>query len=715
MDLGERLIEAAHAIVLFLDAEGRIVRFNPYMEKISGYRLDEVRGKDWFNTFLPESDRARIRNVFLNAIGGSPTRGNVNRILPRDGTELIIEWYDKKLVDAKDRFVGLLAIGIDVTERYRSEEALRESHDELEKHIGERTADLEYTNRRLASEITERKRAEKALRERVRRRSAVARLGQIALESDDVSALMDEAVSLVAGVLGVKYCGIMEFLPNGSALLLRAGVGWKNGRVGGATVEAGPDSLMGRTLLSSEPLIVDDFHKKQQFAVPPLLLDHGVASGISTIIPCRDCPCGVLGVYSIRKGKFDKDSAGFVHLVANVLAAAIARARTGEALRESEEKYRTLVETANDAILVADAETGYILEANKKAGELLGMPVEEIVGMHQTELHPKEEAERYRRLFECEVEELRDVSEELFVCHKRGHKIPVTISASVTELGGRKVIQGIFRDITFHKQIEEALRASEGRLRDVVRDQERQLIVSDRLVSLGELVASIAHEFNNPLGIALGFTRELLTEVASSAPFYRPLKIIEEETDRCRKLMQHLLEFARPSGPDLRLIAPEAVVRRSMDLLSPQFRKKRITTGMEVQRDLPKIEADPQQLVQVLINLYFNSLEAMPGGGRLMVRMSAEPVAPSDDDGTDNFPQGKLIIAVADTGHGIDLHDRPKIFRPFFSTKKSKGMGLGLSICDGIMKAHNGTIEVESSPGRGTTFRLLFPASNEDR
>jgi len=131
-DFAEGLIETARVIVLVLDNDGRIVRFNAYMEEISGYRLEEVRGKDWVTTFLPERDRSHMGALFQEAVSGARTRANVNPILTKDGREREIEWYDTTLKDAGGDTVGVLAVGQDVTERNRAEEALRESHEELQ-------------------------------------------------------------------------------------------------------------------------------------------------------------------------------------------------------------------------------------------------------------------------------------------------------------------------------------------------------------------------------------------------------------------------------------------------------------------------------------------------------------------------------------------------------------------------------------------------------
>jgi PAS domain S-box-containing protein len=147
----ESLINIAPAIVLMLDLQGRIVSFNPYMEQLCGYRLEEVRGRDWFTTFLPERDRAPISALFGRAIGGAATRGNINPIVTKDGRERRIEWHDTTLHDASGTITGLLAIGQDVTEQLEAEAAVQELNASLERRVRERTAELELANRALES------------------------------------------------------------------------------------------------------------------------------------------------------------------------------------------------------------------------------------------------------------------------------------------------------------------------------------------------------------------------------------------------------------------------------------------------------------------------------------------------------------------------------------------------------------------------------------
>lgn len=247
--------------------------------------------------------------------------------------------------------------------------------------------------------------------------------------------------------------------------------------------------------------------------------------------------------------------------------------------------------------------------------------------------------------------------------------------------------------------------------KDVTKEKEleQQLINSDRLVSLGGMAASIAHEFNNPLGIILGFTQDLLTEVDPGDPRFQSLKIIEEEAQRCKRIMRDLLEFGRPTPAQFSQVDMGKIIRKTVDLLSSRLQKGKIQVEMMLAESLPKIWADPQQLEQVMVNLSFNATEAMPDGGRLTFQASlGSPDHPESLPGV-NSAGPEIRISVSDTGHGIDPGDLPKIFNTFFTTKQKKGMGLGLSVCESIIKAHNGRITVESSPGRGTTFYLFLP------
>ncbi len=197
--------------------------------------------------------------------------------------------------------------------------------------------------RGVAVDITARKQAEAALQARARQQAAVAELGQRALAGLDLTTLMDEAVSLVARTLEAEYCKVLELLPEGTVLVLRAGVGWKAGQVGRATVGVGRESQAGYTLLAHEPVTVEDLRAEARFSGPLLLHDHAVVSGMSVIIQGQARPFGVLGAHTTRRRTFTRDDVHFLQAAANVLATAIQRRQAEEALRESERALSTLI------------------------------------------------------------------------------------------------------------------------------------------------------------------------------------------------------------------------------------------------------------------------------------------------------------------------------------------------------------------------------------
>lgn len=190
----------------------------------------------------------------------------------------------------------------------------------------------------VVRDITERKRVEEMLRTRIRQQAVVAELGQLALKEPNIDNLMERTVTLVAQTLETEYTKVLELLPEGDTLFLRAGVGWQAGLVGQATVGAGRDSQAGYTLLSGEPVIVADLRSEQRFSGPPLLHEHGVISGISTIIPGQDQPFGVLGAHTGQQRIFTRHDANFIQAVANVLAGAIERKQAEETITQSLER-----------------------------------------------------------------------------------------------------------------------------------------------------------------------------------------------------------------------------------------------------------------------------------------------------------------------------------------------------------------------------------------
>ncbi len=232
-----------------------------------------------------------------------------------------------------------------------------------------------------------------------------------------------------------------------------------------------------------------------------------------------------------------------------------------------------------------------------------------------------------------------------------------------------------------------------------IKQAQDQLIQSEKMASLGQLAASVAHELNNPLAIAAGRAELLLMVGDNNQETIKTLKIIHEQTARASKIVDNLLQFSRQHKQEVEPIDVNPVIEKAASLIEHQMSLENIQICKELKRELPRIMGDSNQLQQVFINLMTNACQAMPEGGKLTISTA--------------LYDGSLVIKFADPGRGIPEENLNKLFDPFFTTKES-GTGLGLSITHGIIRAHNGTIKVQSQVGQGTTFTIKIPVIKED-
>jgi two-component system NtrC family sensor kinase len=229
-----------------------------------------------------------------------------------------------------------------------------------------------------------------------------------------------------------------------------------------------------------------------------------------------------------------------------------------------------------------------------------------------------------------------------------------------------------------------------------------QIMQSEKLAAIGQLAAGVMHEINNPLATISACVAAIegrLPAGAEAGAVGEYLEIIDREVDRCTRIVDGLLDFSRPKATPKQPLSLNTLVDETLFLLKHHERFKRLEVVRALAPDLPDTVGSQEQLIQVLMALMLNALDAMEHGGQLTVRTAAGAARPAE-----------VIVEVEDTGVGIPRADRSKIFEPFYTTKPpGRGTGLGLSICYGIVADHRGRIEVDSAPGRGAVFRVFLP------
>ncbi|MDD5093457.1 MAG: ATP-binding protein [Dehalococcoidia bacterium] len=376
--------------------------------------------------------------------------------------------------------------------------------------------------------------------------------------------------------------------------------------------------------------------------------------------------------------------------------------RTQGELEESRSKYVDLYDFAPIGYITL-GQNGSILDANIAAAELLGIERRFLIQRAFHSLVSPDFRDTFhvhrRQVFQtlipqaCELKLLKK-SVEPFHAHLR--------SIAVQDDTGTPVqIRMAISDITERKQAEEALRWTNIELEKALEELkacQEQLLQSAKLAAVGELVAGVAHEMNNPLMAISGYAQLLLEEVKDES-IRADLETINKETDRTITIVGNLLSFARRCEPEKKPLSINKTIEETLELRAYELSLDNIQIIRDFSPDLPTIMADRNQLQQVFLNLINNAAYAMKeahGKGRLLIK---------------TLPVDKLIrITFTDDGAGIPPDTIDRIFDPFFTTKDvGKGTGLGLSICYGIIKEHGGRIYVLSTPGRETTFTIDLP------
>ncbi len=391
---------------------------------------------------------------------------------------------------------------------------------------------------------------------------------------------------------------------------------------------------------------------------------------------------GAINVDSLSTADaFNEEDEQTLLLFASQAAIAIQNARLFEEIRTAEARYRDLFDNANDFIFTLDANFR-ISSANKVVLKSTGYQLDEIIGMHFTKfVLPGHTTKIFRSLKAQLASKEAPATFEMPVISKDKQEKLLEITMRVQRAGRRPVgIHCIARDITKRRELEQQLRQTE------------------KLSTIGKLVAGVAHELNNPLTSIIGYA-SLLQESNLPSDYQEDLQIIFRQAERARIIVQDLLTFARRINLETEPVDVNEVIQTSLALMKPHLQNHNIQVTVSLDFGLSQTIADPHQLEQVFVNLITNAVQALstvPRTGQLKLETKQ----------LSNY----ILISLADNGPGIPENIINRVFDPFFSTKDvGDGTGLGLSICFGIISEHKGRIWAENNTSHGVTFYIELP------
>ncbi len=396
-----------------------------------------------------------------------------------------------------------------------------------------------------------------------------------------------------------------------------------------------------------------------------------------------------------------------------------------EGLLQGDKRFRTVFEAAPLGIAIADPD-GYFIETNKAFHRLLGYDPQEVKKLTFVDItHPADRQETARLSLDARNGKINAYETEKRYLKKNGDYLWAIVRATAirNDQGKLQYWLGIIEDVTERKKAKEALEESEKRYRNILEsikgeEKERKRLESQvqqaqKMEAIGTLAGGIAHDFNNLLMGFQGNVSLMMMDLEDDHPHQEFLRNMENYVKRGSELTRQILGFARGGKYEVKTTDINALIDKSADMFGRT--KKEIIIHKKLQEDLWSVNVDRGQIEQVLLNLFVNAWQAMPGGGNLFLQTDNVTLDEHDYDKPYAIRPGKYVrISVSDTGVGMDKGTRQRIFEPFFTTKAvGRGTGLGLASAYGIIKNHGGIINVYSEKGHGATFKIYLPASGK--
>ncbi len=611
----------------------------------------------------------------------------------------------------------LLAIE-DITERRRIEDELSKYRDYIEQKIEERTAELKMTNEQLLQDITERKRAEEkakccavefklAYEEMKRLNRDLSTLYTIdfaAAQSLDMEIMLNKVLETVLKALEIEAGSIYLREPNGD-MTLYVYHGFSGEFVDNMQHIKSGEGVFDAVYAEKKPVVLDASEYPANRFASFIIQEEFHTLVIVPLISGSEL-IGILCMASHKAHAFPLGETELLSAIGQQMSTTMRNAwlyervqrelderkRAEKALRESEEKYRGLMNNARDAIILMDMQ-GNLLEINRKTESLLGHKNEEVFNEHFSQFIPKKELKRTIAAFEDVIQNGSGVLSDVNLLKKDGMTVPVDITITIFQYAGKKVTQAIFRDITERKKAEET------------RLENLRLEAADKAKS--EFLANMSHELRTPLNSSIGFS-ELLKDGMAGELNEKQKHYVDNiltSNEFLLTLINDILDLSKIEAGKIELVPAKmsipVTIHETLSLIKEKAMKHNVLLNTEFDPEIEFIDADKQRFKQVLFNLLSNAVKfSKEEGGTVTITAKKE---------------GDMAqISVSDTGIGIKEENLSKLFHKFEQlesgiSQKYGGTGLGLAITKQLVELHRGRIWAQSKYGEGSTFTFLIP------
>ncbi len=660
------LAENVNSIILRLDSRGRILYLNPFGERFFGYTATEILGKSVEETVVPQKDSSgKDLHDMINDFMRHPEsyQNNENENICKDGKRVWISWTNKVLYGESGDLQEIFCVGHEITDRRLAEKELLKSKEELEKNIEEKNIELLITNEVLEAERVELLRSQMELKE------SKQWLRFLIDAIPDIICLKDAAGCWLVANQACRQ--IFQFTEEGYLHKSNAELARLYGDFSQVFLEGKEmDELVWEQgeVYRQEQLITGVSGREIIFEVAkiPVFYPDGSRKGLVSI--GHD-------VTAVKQG--------------------------AKALEESEEKYRTVLESNPDPVVVYDRE-GLVVYLNPAFSRVFGWTMEGLQGRKLDHFVPEESWPLTKIMIQKVLDGKSFSGQETKRFNREGDKIPVSISGAVYHTKEGEIAGSVInlRDISIQKELESKLQQAQ------------------KMEGIGLLAAGVAHDLNNVLSGLVTYPELILQKIAPDDPLRKSLLIIQRSGEKAAAIVNDLLTLARRGTAIEETINLNRIITDYLE--SPEFEKLKslhpdIRLVIKLAPDLLNMVGSHLHLIKTVMNLVVNAMESMPAAGTLTIE-TRNYYVDGKEKSLAGVAEGEYVVCkVTDTGTGIPATDLEKIFEPFYSKKVMgrSGTGLGMAIIWNTVHDHRGHIDIQSVEGEGTTFLLYFPATRQ--